>query len=67
MRPLLKLYAILTEILSQKIPLLVHGVSSFSNANIIVLDRLIAETKTDLKSVSDLKLLSSPVLKPVLY
>jgi hypothetical protein len=42
-------------------PVFSTGVSSFSNANNFVFDRLKAETKTDLKSSS------RPVLKLVLY
>ncbi len=38
----------LSDIKYRKTPLLVPGVDSFSNANIYLLDQLIAETKTDL-------------------
>jgi len=34
----------------RKTPLLVPGVGQFSNANFYVLDQLIGETNTDLKS-----------------
>jgi hypothetical protein len=36
----------------RKTPLLVSGVDLFSNANIYVLNQLIAETKTDLESTT---------------
>jgi len=36
----------------RKTPILVPGVDPFSNANIHVLDQLILETKTDLKSLT---------------
>jgi hypothetical protein len=45
----------------RKTPLLVPGEGQFSNANFYVLDQLIEETKTDLKSSI------SPLLSPILH
>jgi hypothetical protein len=45
----------------RKTPLLVPGVDPVSNANIYVLDQLIAETKTDLESTT------CPLLSPILH
>jgi hypothetical protein len=45
----------------RKIPFLVPEVGQFSNAKSFLLDQLIAETKTDLKSSS------SPLFDPVLF
>jgi hypothetical protein len=45
----------------RKTPLLVPRVDPFSNANIYVLDQLIAETKTDLESTT------CPLLSRILH
>ncbi len=45
----------------RKTPLLVPGVDPFSNANIYVLDHIIAETKTNLESKT------CPLLSPILH
>jgi hypothetical protein len=42
-----KIFITLEILLYRKTPRLVPGIDPFSNANIFVLDQLIAETKTD--------------------
>jgi len=49
------------KLVYRKTPLLVPGVDPFSNANIYVLDQLIAETKTDLETTT------CPLLSPILH